>query len=131
MRWRARRAARATAEPLALDLRLERARFAPGETVRGSVLVVEGEGGRGEVRIALSFRERSTEYEAVAASVPGDALTVELSPGSSHPFSIRLPEDARPSYVAPHGGMWWTVDATAGEHGDAQVASRGIEVQME
>lgn len=128
MRWRRRRPEPAR-PAFVLDLRLERARFGPGETVRGSVLVVDGAGGRTEARIALSLRERSTRYEAVAARLEGDrVVAIELAVGSEARFEIAIPAQAQPSLVTPHGGIWWTVEALAMDSDAPPLVSRGIEI---
>jgi hypothetical protein len=124
---RRRRREPARTGPVRLALRLERDRFVAGETVRGSAVVVEG-GGRGEIRVWLSFRERSGEYEAVTITLPGGALQDDLGPGAAHGFAIELPGDAPPSYISRHGALWWTVDASVGEPATGDPVRRRIEV---
>jgi len=119
---RRRRVEPARTGPVRLEIRLERDRFVAGETVRGSAAVVEG-GGRGEIRVWISFRERSGEYEAVTRTLPGGSLEDELGPGTAHGFAIELPADAPPSYIARHGALWWTVDAAVGEPASGEPAS--------
>jgi len=125
---RRRRRDSAAAPRTGLEIRLERDRFAPGETVRGSVLAGQ-EGSTGEVHLALSLRERSTEYECVASTVPG-APGGAIPPGGAERFAIELPEDALPSLRSMHGGLSWTVDATDGS-GEGVAASKTIEVVVE
>jgi hypothetical protein len=110
-----------------LELRLERDRFAPGDTVRGSAAVAEG-GGPGEIRVWLSFRERSGEYEAVTMTLPGGSLEAKLAPGTAHGFAIALPPDAPASYISRHGALWWTVDASVGGEAAGGAVRRRIEV---
>lgn len=110
-----------------LEIRLDRDRVVAGETVRGSAAVVEG-GGPGEIRVWLSFRERSGESEAVTMTLPGGWLQDELGPGTAHGFAIELPPDAPPSYISRHGALWWTVDASVGAPASGEPARRRIEV---
>ena len=128
MRLRRRRAEPARTGPVSLELRLERDRFTPGDTIRGSAAVAEG-GGLGEIRVWLSFRERSGDYEAVTRTLPGGSLEAELTPGTAHGFAIELPADAPPSYISRHGALWWTVDASVGGEAAGSPARRRIEVQ--
>ncbi len=110
---------------IGLEIRVDRDRVAPGETVRGSVLAGD-EGSTGEVRVALTLHERSTEYEAIASTIPA-AGGGAIAAGAAREFAIELPEDALPSVRAIHGGLSWTLDATddSGEH---PAASAPIEV---
>jgi hypothetical protein len=106
---------------------MERERYLPGETVRGSVVVPAS--GAGGIEVSINFRERSTEYEAITVTVPGGRLGEgDSAPGSGHRFAIDLPEDALPSQSSRHGALWWTVDATTIESGPDLVASATIEV---
>lgn len=104
---------------------MERARHARGEAVRGTVLG-GSRGSTGEVRVALNLRERSTEYESVADSVPGGDGSV-IPPGGTRPFAIELHEDTLPSVRTAHGGLVWAVDATD-DSGPEPAASTPIEV---
>ena len=127
MRLRRRRAEPARTGPVRLEVRLDRDRFVPGDTVRGSAVVAEG-GGLGEIRVWLSFHERSGDYEAVTMTLPGGSLEAELAPGIAHGFAIELPPDAPPSYISRHGALWWTVDASIGEPATGSPVRRRIEV---
>jgi len=112
-----------------LEVRLDRERYAPGDTVRGAVAVVAG-GGSAELGVALDFHEGSIECGAIAittARVP--VHEGELIEGSAYSFALELPQDAPPSQTSPHGGLWWAVDVSAGEPGSSPLASRRIEVQ--
>jgi hypothetical protein len=124
---RRRRPQPARTGPVTLELRLERERFAPGDAVRGSAAVTEG-GGAGEIRVWLSFRERSGEYEAVARTLPGGSLEADLVPGTAHGFAIELPSDAPASYISRHGALWWTVDAEVRGEAAGRAVRRRIEV---
>jgi hypothetical protein len=127
LKWRRRRAPVADAGP-ELEIRLERARYAPGETVRGSVVPIEG-GDPGELQVWLSFHERSTEYEAVRATIPGEILGPGGRAGGGHRFEIDLPRDARPSLASRHGELWWAVAAARRNPESGEVVTRRIEVQ--
>jgi hypothetical protein len=118
------RAARRATGP---ELRLERERYAPGDTVRGVVKLDRGT--VGEIEVSLNFHERSTEYEATPISIP--ALPAEQTGLGSdgHRFAIELPEDAPPTLEARHGALWWTVDATVGGPDAPAVLSRRVEIR--
>jgi hypothetical protein len=107
---------------------LERERYLPGETVRGTVVVPEGTGVE-EIDVSLNFRERSTEYEAITVTIPGVRLGEgDPAAGGGHRFAIELHVDALPSQSGRHGALSWTVDATLiGSSADRVVSAR-IEV---
>lgn len=99
----------------------------PGETVRGEVLAAEG---GAEIKVALSFHERSTEYEAVMITVPARVQQrAEQGSGEVGRFEVELPPDAPPAYDSAHGALWWSVDASAGQPGSGVAATTRIEVR--
>jgi hypothetical protein len=112
-----------------IEVRPDRDRYAPGETVRGAVAVVAG-GGPALLVVALNLHERSTGCEAIAIATPPTPIHEgELIEGSVYRFGLGLPADAPPSVASPHGGLWWAVDVSAGEPGSSPLASRRIEVE--
>ena len=111
-----------------LEVRLDRERYAPGEAVRGAVVVVVG-GGTAELGVALNFHERSIECEAIAIATPRVPVHGgELIEGSAYRFELELPPDAPPSQASRHGGLWWAVDVSAGEPASSPLASARLEV---
>ena len=107
---------------------MERERYLPGETVRGTVVVPEGIGVEG-IDVSLNFRERSTEYEAITVTIPSGRLDEgDPAPGGGHRFAIELPDDALPSQSGRHGALSWTVDATMSGSSVDRVVSARIEV---
>jgi hypothetical protein len=122
--WRRRSAARDAPRAPGPELRLERERYGPGETVRGVVALDRG--APSEVEVSLNFHERSAEYDATPISLPsqsGEHGTDEYR------FAIELPDDAPPALEGRHGELWWTVDARIGGSDSARVVSRRVEVR--
>ena len=110
-----------------LGLRLERERVAPGEVVRGSVVVESGEAGG--VEVALRLHERSVECDVVAVELGDSAPQREQLPNRvAYRFAIELPPDALPSCPSPHGGLAWTVAVSGPSIEAGEVLSRPIEV---
>jgi hypothetical protein len=112
-----------------LHLELDGDRFAAGDMVRGTVLIVEG----GESRrlcVSLNYRELTNdEYEATTFSLSTDDLhTGELVAGAAYPFELTLPPDALPNYKSAHGELFWEVDAHSDERGRDTHERRRIEV---
>jgi hypothetical protein len=102
-----------------LEVRPERERYAPGETVAGAVVVAEGGSSR-RLEIELRYREQTMleEYEHTALTVPGGELhTGDLEAGASFAFAIPLPADALPSFKSAHGELFWELDARSDERG--------------
>ena len=99
----------------------------PGDTVRGTVRVVEG--GRSRTLDAtLEFRESSEDYGTapdVAASTRlhhGD-----LEAGASFAVELKLPDDAFPTFHSAHGSLDWYVRVRSDEWGpDAVVEQRVV-----
>lgn len=101
-----------------LEVQLDRDRYSPGETVSGSVLVLEGGASR-KLEVSLEFREEAEDgYEDTPLRVPGGELHAgDLAMGASYQFTIGLPDDALPNLKTEHGKLWWEVDARSDERG--------------
>lgn len=114
---------------LRLELQLDEESYAPGEVVRGTVLVLEGGGSRA-LEVSLNYREQSGEhYEDTPVTLSGgDVHTGDLTTGASYPFEISLPDDALPSFTSKHGELWWEVDACSDERGRDTHGRQRIEV---
>lgn len=112
-----------------LQIELDREQYSPGDTVSGSVLVLEGGGSR-RLEVSLDFRERAEDdYEDTPLRVSGgDLHSGDLSMGASYPFAIPLPDDALPNFKSQHGELWWEVDARSDERGRDTHERRRIEV---
>ena len=101
----------------ALALGLETDRYAPGDTVRGTVTVSEGGRSRRlEVLLTLTERTANLSHAEVLAS-SGPLAEGELEQGGSYAFELRLPEDAVPGLSSPNGELYWEVDAKSDELG--------------
>ena len=101
-----------------LEIRVEQERYAPGDTVAGTVVVSEGGRSR-KLEIELRYREQTSEdYQHTAVTLPGGELHAgDLAAGTSFPFAIALPADALPSYKSAHGELCWELDARSDERG--------------
>jgi hypothetical protein len=105
--------------------------FHPGDTVRGSVSVVEGGGSR-NLTVALQLRERTRDYTAITASHGGEPVhSGALVAGTSFEFAIGLPADALPSYRSANGQLRWEVEAWSDERGIDTRVQREFEVAVE
>lgn len=112
-----------------LEVQLDRERYTPGDTVRGTILVLEGGGSRG-LEARLEYVEQTEDYSEVATSVPSGPLHAgDLSSGMSFEFELRLPEDAFPAHRSDHDELYWQVDVKSDELGPDTHLRRRIEVE--
>ena len=113
---------------LRLELQLDRERFAPAETVKGSVLVVEGGGSR-SLGVSLTYNEKTEDFFDVVTSIDCGALHEgDLTAGTSFAFELILPADALPNYKSEHGELYWELDAKSDEAGRDTHERRRIEI---
>jgi hypothetical protein len=102
--------------------------YAPGETIRGNVLVAEGGGSR-SLRVELRYSEKTKDYSSVSATVTtGPLHEGDLTDATSFEFELAVPEDALPSYSGIHGGLYWELDVVSDELGPDTHDSRLVEV---
>ena len=100
-----------------LQLQLDRERFAPGDVVSGTIVVVEGGRSR-SLEALLEYVEETDDYVEVATSVSSGALhTGDLERGMSCRFEVALPADALPNFESAHGALYWQLDAKSDERG--------------
>ena len=99
------------------QLQLDRARYTPGETVRGTILVLEGGGSR-SLEVLLAHNEKTADYSEVMTSISSGPLHAgDLAPGTSFEFELPLPADALPNYRSEHGELYWEIDVKSDEPG--------------
>jgi hypothetical protein len=111
-----------------LDLRLDRERYAPGDTIRGTIHVLEGGQSR-SVEALLNYNEKTEDYAAVATSVSSGPLQAgDLATGMSFEFELALPPDAFPNYRSEHGELYWELDIKSEELGPDTHERRRIDV---
>ena len=111
-----------------LQLRLEQDALRPGETIKGSVLIVEGGGSR-SLEVRLDYNEETEDCLDVATSISSGRLHEgDLTTGTSFEFELVLPPDAFPNYKSDHGELYWQVDATSNEFGRDTHEQRRIDV---
>ena len=55
------------------QVELDRERYAPGETIKGTILVREGGGSRA-LEAILEYKEETADYSEVAISIPSGPL---------------------------------------------------------
>ena len=114
----------------ALALTLDAERYAPGETVRGTVTVSEdGRSRRLEVLLTLNERTANLSHAEVRAS-SGPLAEGELEQGRSYPFELRLPADAVPGLSSANAELYWEVDAKSDELGPDTHARARIAVDV-
>ena len=100
-----------------LQLQLERERYTPGDTVEGTIFVVEGDRSRSLVAL-LQYNEKTEDYLEVATSIStGPLHEGDLTTGTSFEFELALPPDALPNYQSEHGQLYWDVNVKSDEFG--------------
>jgi hypothetical protein len=115
---------------LRFDLHLDRARYAPGERIRGTIVVLEGGRSR-SLQVLLAYNERTDDYATVATSLStGPLHTGDLTAGMAFPFELALPADALPNYRCEHGELYWELDVTSERFGPDAHERRRIEVTL-
>lgn len=114
-----------------LQLQLEQERYRPGDTSKGTILVLEGGHSR-SLEVHLEYREETADYHDVPVSIAvGSLHEGDLTTGTSFEFEVTLPPDALPNYQSEHGELYWEVDAKSNEIGrDTHERSR-IEVESD
>jgi hypothetical protein len=113
-----------------LAVELEKRRYAPGETVRGTVSVAEGGRSR-SLDASLQYKEETEDYEEVAISIPGGRLNEgDLVSGASFEFELALPEEALPNCRSAHGKLYWEVDVKSDEPGRDSHARHRVDVRV-
>jgi hypothetical protein len=113
---------------LRFRLELEHEHYAPGDTVKGTILVLEGGESR-SLEALLEYNEETDDYSEVALSIPSGPLHEgPLTTGASFEFELGLPPDALPNYQSRHGELYWQVDAKSDESGRDTHERRRIEV---
>jgi hypothetical protein len=111
------------------QVELERARHAPGGTIRGTILVLEGGPSR-SLEVLLEFKEESKGASGVATSVSTGSLhDGDLETGMSFGFELTLPEDAFPIYRSEHGELYWQLDVKSDSFGSDVHERRRVEVE--
>jgi hypothetical protein len=111
-----------------LELQLDRERYEPGGTVRGTILVLEGGSSR-SLEALLEYKEETEDYLEVASSIRSGLFhESDLATGTSFEFELALPPEALPSYRSEHGELYWEVDAKSNEIGRDTHARRRIEL---
>jgi hypothetical protein len=112
-----------------LEVELERGRYHPGDTVRGTIRVLEGGRSRG-LDAVLEYREETEDYHEVVTSIPSGRLhDGDLAAGTSFEFELALPPDALPNCRSEHGRLYWSVDARSDELGRDIHARHRVDVR--
>ncbi len=114
--------------PERLEIRLEPGTHAPGDIVRGSVIVREG-GTCRSLGVALRSYERSPGYREVVRNAGSAELrNGDLRSGEELAFELQLPADALPEVRGRHGEVYWAVDARWERPGFDYVARGRVDV---
>ena len=103
--------------------------LAPGDAVRGRVVVEDGGGAR-SLSVRLAFVERTESLHTVAR-VAGEQTIAEgdLDAGSAAPFELHLPPDALPAVQTAHARIGWELRARADRLGPDAVTEHPIELR--
>jgi len=110
------------------ELQLDRASFAPGDGVAGTVVVREGGRSR-SLEVQLGYVEETDDYLEVATSIStGHLHEGRLEPGASFRFELALPPDALPNFTSRHGQLYWRLDVKSDEPGRDSHELRRIDV---
>jgi Protein of unknown function (DUF3592) len=110
------------------QLELDRERYGAGDTIKGTLIVVQGGHSRA-LEARLEYNEETADYVEVARSIPSGAIHEgELAPGMSYSFELGIPPDALPNYRSQHGELYWQVDVVSDEAGRDTHERRRIEV---
>jgi hypothetical protein len=110
------------------DLRLDRDRCAPGDTITGTIHVLEGCRSR-SLKVLLEYHERTEDYATVATGVSTAPLhTGDLATGMTFRFELTLPPDALPNHRSSHSELYWQLDVKSDELGLDTHARRRIEI---
>lgn len=89
---------------------MEKERYAPGEAVEGTVLVVEG-GAAGQIEACLEYCERTRDYRRAAQTISSGVLGQgDITEGATFEFSLLLPEDPLPSLLSRRCELYWEVN---------------------
>jgi hypothetical protein len=111
-----------------LELELERNRYEPGDTIRGSIVVVEGGRSR-SLEVWLEYNEKTEDYSDVATRITSPFRHEgELAAGESFDFEVALPRDAAPNYRSEHGELFWELNVKSDELGRDTSVRRRLEV---
>jgi hypothetical protein len=109
-------------------LELDQERYAPGETIRGTILVLEGGASR-SLEALLQYHEKTDDFSHIAASISSDPLHAgDLAPGTSFQFELALPPHAFPNYRSENGELYWELDVRSDELGRDTHERHRIEV---
>jgi hypothetical protein len=111
------------------QLQLDRERYAPGDAINGTVLVVDGGDSR-SLEALLEYKEETDDYLEVAKSISSGQLhSGELGTGTTFEFELLLPEEALPNYKSEHGELYWELDLKSDERGRDTHERRRIEIE--
>jgi hypothetical protein len=100
-----------------LQLELEKDAYKPGDTVRGTIVVVEGGPSR-RLEALLEYWETTSGYRELVISISSGPLHEgDLTTGTSFAFELGLPENASPNHASANGELYWQVDARSDEFG--------------
>jgi hypothetical protein len=113
---------------VSLGLWIERARYAPGEVVRGFVDVRESLDCR-KLTAGLHYAEETSDYRGAVWKPATQELHIgPVGQGSRFDFSLTLPPDALPAFRAKSSAVWWEVVASVDKRGFDKHARLRIDV---
>src|SRR5262245_18274403 len=114
---------------LRLQVTLDRDSYTPGDTQKGTILVLEG-GASHSLEARHEYNEETDDYHDVAASFSSVLLhRGDLVAGTSFEFEFEIPPDAFPNYRSGHGELYWQIDVKSDETGRDTHERRRIEIE--
>jgi hypothetical protein len=112
------------------QLRLERQRYSPGDTITGSVDVLESGRSR-SLEVSLDYNEETEDFLDLGTRAGSQRLHEgEVATGMSFPFELALPTDALPNYRSEHGELYWEVHVKSDQPGRDAHERRRIEIEL-
>jgi hypothetical protein len=112
------------------DLQLDRDRHNPGDSVAGTVVVLEGGRSR-SLEVQLGYIEETDDYLEVATSISTGRLHEgALEARASFRFELALPPDGLPNFASRHGRLYWRLDVKSDERGRDSHELRRIDVDL-
>ena len=99
-----------------IEIELDKDSYAPGEEIRGTINVLEGDTAR-TTSVVIENVEITDDYADVASSHSvGTVHSGDLATGMSLPFTATLPSNAKPNVLGP-GTILWRVSAEVDRRG--------------
>jgi hypothetical protein len=112
-----------------LQVTLDQNSYTPGDTVKGTIVVLEG-GASHSLEARLEYNEETHDYHDIATSFSSGLLHQgDLVASTSFEFELEIPAKAFPNYRSEHGELYWQIDVKSEETGRDTHERRRIEIE--